>query len=172
MRRWLFFLFVLFPALELWVLIQVGMRVGALATVTLVLLAVLLGFIILRLRGQHIAWTMKKEMEAGHIPANAVMDGFLLFVAAWLLIFPGFVSDIIGLLLIIPAVRRLLLRVGVERLRNYGMQTQTAHFSGTTSGGNWTVTSFGTGGGKRSNTLSHMAMPLLSTVSQKLLTLK
>ena len=149
MRRFLPWIILLFPALELWVLIQVGKEIGALATVALVILSCLAGIFLLRLRGMHIARTLQTELAAGRLPSNPIIDTFCLMVAGWLFLFPGFISDGIAVLLIIPGVRQLLFSLFVAKMRSKGFQGQTVHFEsssgGTTGPVTWTCTTFGTG---------------------------
>lgn len=148
MRRFLPWFILLFPALELWVLIQVGKEVGALATVGLVILSTCVGLWLLRLRGMHIAKNMQAELAAGHIPSTPIVDTFCLMAAGWLFVFPGFVSDILAILLIIPFVRKALFAVFVSRLQSRGFQAQTVHFASQNGGGaSWTCTTFGSGSG-------------------------
>ena len=145
MRRFLPLIILLFPALELWLLIQVGKEIGALATVGLVIVAVFAGFSLLRLRGIHIARTMQAELAAGRAPSNQIVDTFCLMIAGCLFIFPGFASDILAVLLIIPAFRTLLLSLFVSRLRQKGFQSQTVHFASSENESGpvaWTCTTY------------------------------
>lgn len=148
MRRFLPWLILLFPALELWVLIRVGGQIGAFNTVALLFLSIVIGIVILRLRGIHIARTMQAELAAGRLPSGQIADTFCLMVAGWLFVFPGFISDILGLLLIIPGVRQLLLSLLLSRLRAQGFQSQTVYFNSGTDGerssaASWTCTTYG-----------------------------
>ena len=146
MRRLLPWLILLFPAAELWVLIQVGEQIGALATVGLVIAAVFVGFAILRLRGIHIAKSMQAELTAGRIPSNQIADTFCLMLAGVLFIFPGFVSDGLAILLIIPAFRTLALSLASHKMKTQGFHAQTTHFSSSTDGpgpATWTCTTYG-----------------------------
>lgn len=141
-------MFLFFPALELWVLIQVGKEIGALSTVALVFLSIMIGLFLLRIRGLSVAKTMQADLAAGRLPANPLVDAFCLMIAGWLFIFPGFVSDGIALLLIIPGVRHLLLALFASRMKKRGFAAQTVHFNSTSassdnSGVTWTCTTFG-----------------------------
>lgn len=138
-------MFLFFPALELWVLIQVGKEIGALATVALVFLSVVIGLFLLRLRGLSVAKTMQADLAAGRIPANPLVDAFCLMIAGWLFIFPGFVSDVMALLLIVPGVRHLLLALFASRMKKRGFAAQATYFNatGSDSGVTWT---YATGG--------------------------
>lgn len=145
MRRFLPWLILLFPALELWVLIQVGKSIGALATVGLVILSTMAGLALLRLRGFHIARSMQAELSSGRIPSNPIVDTFCLMAAGCLFLFPGFVSDILAILLLIPFVRQGLMAVFASRMKAQGFQAQTMHFQSSSgdSGTTWTCTTFG-----------------------------
>lgn len=145
MRRFIPWFILLFPALELWVLIQVGKEVGALATVGLVIISMFIGLWLLRLRGMHIAKSMQAELASGRIPSTPIVDTFCLMVAGWLFVFPGFVSDILAVLLIIPFVRQALFALLASRLKAHGFQAQTMHFESQDGGGgaSWTYTTFG-----------------------------
>lgn len=138
-------LFLLFPALELWVLIQVGKSIGALATVALVALSTMAGLALLRLRGFHVARGMQAELAAGRIPSNSIADTFCLMAAGCLFLFPGFVSDILAILLLIPFVRHALLSLFAARMKARGFQAQTVHFESRTDGSGtaWTCSTFG-----------------------------
>jgi Protein affecting phage T7 exclusion by the F plasmid len=147
MRRYLPLFVLLFPALELWLLIKVGEVIGALATIGLVIAAVFVGFSLLRLRGMQIARTMQAELAAGRMPSNQIIDTFCLMIAGCLFIFPGFASDILAVLLIIPLFRTLLLSLTVSKLRHQGFQAQTVHFSSSNDDSGpvtWTCSTYST----------------------------
>ena len=151
MRRFLPWFILLFPAFELWLLIQVGKEIGALATIGLLVCSTMAGLFLLRMRGLQIARNMQAELAAGRIPGNPIIDTFCLMAAGWLFIFPGFASDAIAVLLLIPAVRRLLLSLFVSRMRAQGFQGfqgRAMHFESTDNGegGSWTCTTFGASG--------------------------
>ena len=147
MLRFLPLLLLLFPALELWVMIRVGTRIGALNTVILVFLSIVIGLALLRLRGVQVAKNMRAELSEGRIPSNPLVDTFCIMVAGCLFIFPGFISDVIALLLIIPGVRYLLLALAVRKMKSQGFQSQTVHFRTSSDGSGpvtWTSATYGT----------------------------
>lgn len=152
MRRLIPWFILLFPALELWVLIQVGKEIGALATIALIILSVMVGFALLRMRGARIAGGMQAELAAGRIPSNHILDTFCLIAAGWLFLFPGFVSDVIALLLLIPFVRTLLFGLVASKLASGGFSAQTMHYtsaSGESGDVRWTCTTFGGDAGQQ-----------------------
>ena len=88
--------------------IIVGKQIGVLATLGLIILSMVAGFVLLRVQGITLLTKMQSELAAGHMPDRELAHGALVIIAAILLIIPGFVTDIIGLLLFIPQIRDLL----------------------------------------------------------------
>ncbi|HEU0101678.1 MAG TPA: FxsA family protein [Mycobacteriales bacterium] len=98
------------PIVELYVILQVGQQIGALATVVLLVAVSLLGAALLRREGAR-AWRAFREATLrGRVPAREVADGFLVLLAGALLLTPGFATDVVGLLLLLPPVRAVLRR--------------------------------------------------------------
>ncbi|HEY4279875.1 MAG TPA: FxsA family protein [Conexibacter sp.] len=115
----LVFLLILVPAAELFVIIQVGEAIGALPTLRLLLLSSILGGTLLRSQGR-IAWRRFRDaIAAGRPPGREVVDGALVVLGGSLLIVPGFISDAVGLLLLLPPTRvfarRLLIASALRR---------------------------------------------------------
>jgi UPF0716 protein FxsA len=112
-------LFIVVPIAELYVIIQVGQLIGVWPTLALLLADALLGSFLLKHQGRS-AWRRFNEALAQRrFPGQEVADGALIVVGGTLLLTPGFLSDIVGLILLIPPtraiVRRLLRRVTVGR---------------------------------------------------------
>lgn len=101
------FLLLALPILEIATFIYVGQWLGVWQTVGLVILSALLGVTILRYQGLGALRKIDKDLRRAQPPAGGIIDGFMIVIAAFLLIIPGFLTDLLGLLLIIPAVRRL-----------------------------------------------------------------
>lgn len=114
MRAFLF-LFLVFPLLELAVLIQVGSAIGVLPTLLLVIGSAVLGSLLLRVAGIATAWRAREKLARGELPEQEVLEGLLIAVGGGLLLLPGFISDVFGVLCLIPFTRRLL--VGKVRRR-------------------------------------------------------
>ncbi|MDR7033797.1 FxsA family protein [Mesorhizobium sp. BE184] len=93
------------PILEIAGFVVVGREIGVLATVGLVLLSALVGTFLLRQQGFGVMSRVRAEMDAGRNPGRQLAHGLIVLIAAMLLIVPGFISDILGILLFIPAVR-------------------------------------------------------------------
>ncbi|MET0380172.1 MAG: FxsA family protein [Spongiibacteraceae bacterium] len=104
--RPLFFLILLYPLLELWLLVKVGSAIGAAAVLAVVLGSGLCGLAILRRAG----WLTLLRARTGAAPVVAITDGFLLAGAGLLLFLPGLLGDGVGVLLLLPATRRRLSR--------------------------------------------------------------
>lgn len=110
MIRFFLLLFVAIPVVEVWLLIKVGGEIGALFTLAWLILAGIFGINLIRYQGAATLMNMRQQLSMGQPPAQAVINGMLLAVAGVLLIIPGFFSDFIALLLILPPVRGLILK--------------------------------------------------------------
>lgn len=103
------------PLAEIAGFVIVGRAVGVVATIGLVMLSGIAGAILMRVQGLGLIARIRTELEAGRKPAREVVHGLMVLVAGILLLIPGFLSDIVGLLLFIPAVRDLAWRLMRER---------------------------------------------------------
>jgi UPF0716 protein FxsA len=103
-------LLVLVPLVELYVLIQVGQTIGALPTLLLVLATSALGAWLLKREGAKAYRHFVEAVQAHRVPTREVADGALVLAGGLMLLVPGFVSDVIGLLLLLPPTRALLRR--------------------------------------------------------------
>ncbi|WP_312794700.1 FxsA family protein [Tianweitania sp.] len=91
--------------LEIAVFILVGDAIGVLPTLGLILLSGVVGVGLMRVQGFGVIARMRSEQAAGRVPGREVLHGFMILLAGILLLLPGFVTDVLGLLLFIPAVR-------------------------------------------------------------------
>lgn len=107
MRAFLFLL-LLFPVIELAVLIKVGSAIGVLPTLLLVIGTAVIGSFLLRIAGVATAWRARERLARGELPEQEMLEGLLIAVGGGLLILPGFISDLFGLLCLVPFTRRLL----------------------------------------------------------------
>lgn len=98
--------FILVPILELYLLIKVGSHIGALNTILLVFLTAGIGVSLLRKQGLSTLQQVQSQMQHGEIPAQGMLEGMLLFFAGAFLLTPGFITDTIGFLLMIPPLRK------------------------------------------------------------------
>ncbi|TVR96288.1 MAG: FxsA family protein [Rhodospirillales bacterium] len=109
-------LFIAIPIAELVVLIRVGETIGAWPTVAFVVLTAVVGVSLVRMQGFAILRGAQQELEANRFPVTAVFDGVCLVFAGAALIVPGFITDAVGFLLLIPGFRRLLRSIMESRL--------------------------------------------------------
>ena len=119
------------PLIELVVIIKVGSAIGAFETVALLVLCSLVGVWLVKQQGLAVLRRAQREADAGRVPTASLLDGVLLLVAGGLLIFPGFVTDIVGALLLLPPVRYVLRRLLVAR---YGRRVATVVVTGSPDG--------------------------------------
>jgi UPF0716 protein FxsA len=94
------------PIIELILLIEVGGQIGALYTVGLVIVTAAIGVTLVRLQGLSAMARAQASLDENKLPVGEAVDGVFLLIAGGMLLFPGFISDTIGLLLLIPIVRR------------------------------------------------------------------
>jgi UPF0716 protein FxsA len=98
-------IFIVLPVAEIYVIIKVGEAIGVLPTIALLILDGILGAVLLRAQGRA-AWRRFNEaLAAGKVPAREVLDGAMVIFGGAFLITPGFITDVIGLLLLIPPSR-------------------------------------------------------------------
>jgi UPF0716 protein FxsA len=113
---WLALLFIGVPMLELAVLIEVGSRIGTLTTVALLIADGVIGAALARAQGVGTLRRLQTELAQGRMPTDALVDGAIILVSAALLLTPGLVSDVIGLLGLLPPVRALIKRALWRRI--------------------------------------------------------
>ena len=101
----LFLCFTLIPVIELYLLIKVGAVIGGLNTIFLVILTGFIGAWLARLEGMNTMMKLKANMQQGLMPAEELMDAVIIFIAGVVLITPGLLTDILGLLLLWPVTR-------------------------------------------------------------------
>ncbi len=106
MFRILFLLFLLVPILEIYLLIKVGNVIGAPLTVAAVVFTAVLGALLLRFQGLLTFQRVQQALARGELPTVAMLEGVVLLVAGALLLTPGFFTDAIGFLGLIPPLRR------------------------------------------------------------------
>ena len=121
-------LFILVPILEIYLLITVGSHIGALNTIFLVLLTAVIGMALLRKQGLSTLQKVQTQIQQGELPATSMLEGMLLFFAGVLLLTPGFFTDSIGFLLMIPSFRKVIALWLLERSGwIVQMQTHSTH---------------------------------------------
>ena len=117
-------LFIAVPIVELFLLIEIGQRVGTLATVGLIIGTGVVGASLARQQGISTLARLRNDLDAGQLPAEPIFDGVLILLAAVVLITPGVLTDLVGFLCLVPAYRRFLKRF-LKRRFERAVQTAT-----------------------------------------------
>jgi UPF0716 protein FxsA len=118
-------LFIVVPILELYVLIQIGQSIGILPTIALLIADSVLGAMLMRSQGRAAWMRFNRALAEGRVPGREVIDGALVIFGGALLLTPGFLSDILGLTLLLPPTRALVRRVLVARFGGRLVATAT-----------------------------------------------
>lgn len=126
MLPFLALLFVVVPFVELYLLIQIGQAVGALPTVGLVILMGIAGAALAKSQGLAALRRVNEELAQGRLPTTAILDGVLIIAASILLITPGVLTDVLGILLLLPPTRAVF-RVALVRWAQKNVRVVTAH---------------------------------------------
>ncbi len=113
----LLLLFIVLPAVELGLLIELGQRIGTLETLALIVVTGIVGASMARSQGLSLLSRVRKQISAGEMPADSLLDGLMILIASALLVTPGVFTDAFGFLCLIPAFRALLKRELVRRFR-------------------------------------------------------
>ncbi|HEX7027819.1 MAG TPA: FxsA family protein [Gammaproteobacteria bacterium] len=116
MLRWLFAAFLIVPLIEIYLLLAVGSYLGVLPTVALIIFTAVLGVVLIRIQGLLTLFRIQEKVRRGEPPAGELLTGAALLLAGALLLTPGFFTDTLGFLLLVPAVRRRLFARIVSRL--------------------------------------------------------
>ena len=133
-------LFIILPLAELYVIYQVGDAIGIVPTLALLVLDSLLGAWLLRSQGRATWRRFQTTMEAGRIPHREVFDGVLVIFGGAFLITPGFITDIIGVFLLLPPTRALFRRWLIRRGgRLFGFSIATGRRGPATGGADFDV---------------------------------
>ena len=113
----LFLLFIVFPVAELYVIIRVGSSIGFLNTLGLIVLIAVLGSWLVKREGIRVWTKFNQSVIEGRIPTREIVDGVLVMLAGALLLAPGFVTDVIALLVLFPPTRMIFRGLLLRRAR-------------------------------------------------------
>lgn len=111
----LLLLFIGVPVVELALLIEIGQRIGTGATIVLIMGTGILGASLARQQGLSTLARVRRDLDQTRLPAEPIVDGVLILLAAAVLITPGVLTDLVGFLCLVPACRRLLKRFLKQR---------------------------------------------------------
>lgn len=130
----LLLLFIIVPAVELLLLIQMGSWIGTLPTVALIVVTGIVGAYLARQQGLQVLRRLQQEVQSGQMPGGTLLDGVMILIAGAVLMTPGVLTDVLGFLFLIPPTRkffRQLIWARVQRMIERG-QIQVRGF-GTTA---------------------------------------
>ena len=134
--RVLFLLFAILPILEIALLINVGSIIGGWNTVGLVILSAFIGAYFVKREGVSTLQTAQEKMQRNEVPGKELVEGLMLVVAGVLLVTPGFVTDILGFMFVLPGTRHLLAaQVSKHMKMRVVMSGAGAGGAGSSSGG-------------------------------------
>jgi UPF0716 protein FxsA len=116
----LILLFIVLPLVEIYVIIQVGQAIGALWTIAILVADSIIGARLAAWQGRTALRRFQEAVAGGKIPHREVFDGAMILVGATLLLTPGFVTDVFGLLLLLPPTRAFIRRALARTLLRRG----------------------------------------------------
>jgi UPF0716 protein FxsA len=122
MSKWLLAVIIVVPFIELWGIFQVGSWIGGWNTFFILILMALAGAYLAKAEGRKVWGEAQRQMQAGQIPGQSLLDGLCVLAGGLLLLIPGFLSDIVGITLLIPVTRsyyrQIMLHWIEKRIRN------------------------------------------------------
>ncbi|MFW6149343.1 MAG: FxsA family protein [Atribacterota bacterium] len=98
-------LFILVPIAELYILLEIGRRIGVYLTIGIVIVTGIAGAYLVKHQGFNVLYKIKNQMNEGILPTDSLLEGLLILIGGIFLATPGIITDIIGFLLIIPQSR-------------------------------------------------------------------
>lgn len=122
MYKWIFAAFLIVPVVELWAILQVGDWIGGWNTFLLIIAMSAVGAYFTRAEGRKIWLEAQQQMQSGQMPGRAMIDGICVLLGGILLLMPGFFTDLIGILMLLPItrpfIRHMVLQWLEKRMRN------------------------------------------------------
>ena len=125
-----FLLFICLPALEIYLLIEVGRQVGAINTVALIFLTAIIGLYFARQQGIQTLKSGMINLYQNKMPIYEMISGASIAIAALLLILPGFFTDFIGFLILIPFTRKILFSLVLKNKTKGNVKSQSETIDG------------------------------------------
>ena len=113
-----FLTIILVPIIEIYLFIKIGAHIGALTTISLIFLTALVGIIYARYEGLNTLKSGFSQLVKNEVPAYEIISGAAIAFAALLLIVPGFMTDILGFVLIFPFTRKIILKNFAKKNKN------------------------------------------------------
>src|SRR3954454_19378779 len=123
---YLFLLFIVLPFVEILILVKIGMLTNILVPIAIVILTGVVGTALARREGWKVLERIREDVRTGQMPADSLIDGFLVLLAGILFVLPGVLTDVVGIVLLFPPTRSLVKR-GVAAWFRRHVQVHTIH---------------------------------------------
>jgi UPF0716 protein FxsA len=131
----LLLLFIVLPAIELALLIEIGQRIGTLETLALIVVTGIVGASMARSQGLRVIARVQEQLARGEMPADSLVDGLLILIASALLVTPGVLTDAFGFLCLTPGFRTVVKREVVRRFERAVLERRIYVESASSSSG-------------------------------------
>ena len=118
LRTWLFLGFTIVPIIEILLFAWIGSTIGIWPTIAMVVVTAVVGSILVSRQGRATWLQFRRELADGGMPTGPIVHGAMILIAGALLLTPGFLTDAVGIGLLVPAVREGLRRWGTDRLQS------------------------------------------------------
>ncbi|MGO2509440.1 MAG: FxsA family protein [Vibrio hibernica] len=126
-------LFILVPIIEITLFIQVGGMIGLWPTIAIVLTTAIVGASLVRSQGIQTIMSVQSRLQQGELPAQQIVEGIMLAVAGVLLLTPGFMTDFLGMMILLPGPRAIFAKQLMKRIK---INTANQPFGGGFQSGN------------------------------------
>ena len=114
----LFLLFTIIPIAELYFLIKIGGMIGALNTVMIILATALLGAYLAKTQGFLVLTKIQQALNDGRIPGDELLHGLFVLIGGFTLLTPGFITDVLGISMLLPPIREIYIQLAKRIIRN------------------------------------------------------
>ena len=118
-------LFLVVPIVELYIIVQVASGIGVMETIGLLILVSVVGAWLVRAQGLGVLGRVQAQLAQGQVPGKEMVDGLLILFAGALMLTPGFMTDALGLLLLVPPTRAIVRTVLIHRYKSRFVMTGT-----------------------------------------------
>ncbi len=114
----LLLLFTLIPLVELYILIKIGGLIGALNTIFIIVITGIIGAYLARSQGFKVIQKINLAMEQGRTPGRELLEGLFILIGGFTLLTPGFITDLMGLSMLVPLTRRGYIKIALKLIQN------------------------------------------------------
>lgn len=128
-------LFILVPMVELFLLLSVGARIGVIPTIAVIVITGFMGATLTRRQGLQTLAKYQEALSQGRMPHEELLEGLMILIAGAVLLTPGFLTDAVGFMLLVPAVRQSIRERLAQSIGQKFKSQQGGNFSGPTGNG-------------------------------------